>query len=43
VALGFARQRLARLRRGALRAAAEETTVTDPETERRLRALGYLD
>ncbi|TMA69173.1 MAG: hypothetical protein E6J69_06285 [Deltaproteobacteria bacterium] len=44
VVVGFARQTAARLRLApAPQEAAPDTTVVDPETERRLRALGYVD
>jgi len=44
VVVGYARQTAARLRRTrAPQEAAPDTTVIDPETERRLRALGYVD
>ena len=44
VVVGFARQTVARLRLApAPQEAAPDTTVVDPETERRLRALGYVD
>jgi arylsulfatase A-like enzyme len=42
VVVGYARQTIARLRVAADRTGSAPT-VTDPETERRLRALGYLD
>src|SRR2546430_17615935 len=44
VVVGYARQTAARLRLGrASQEPAAETTVVDPDTERRLRALGYVD
>jgi len=43
IVVGYARQTAARLRLARGPQAAAETTVVDPETERRLRALGYVD
>src|SRR5207302_11055968 len=43
VVVGYARQTAARLRLAQAPQAAAETTVVDPDTERRLRALGYVD